>query len=144
MTKARKKNSKKTSPVFLSDNQAAHEAPDNPLDPPPVVGLGDMSYSSVARRRSERLRPVLPETLDNDDMSNRVSPGFDLEEPEVGRISDRNERSVTVVPNARAPTRLPFQELRKVDRARSVHLDDHANLDPQQTMGIKVEVSKEA
>ena len=88
MTIARKKNSKKTSPVFLSDNQAAHEAPDNPLDPPPVVGPGDMSYSSVARRRSERLRPVLPETLGNDDMSNRVSPGFNLEELEVGRISD--------------------------------------------------------
>ena len=93
MTKARKKNSKKTSPVFLSDNQAAHKAPDNPLDPPPLVGPGDMSYSSVTRRRSEQLRPVLPETLGNDDMSNRVSPGFDIEEPEVGHISN-----VTVLP----------------------------------------------
>jgi hypothetical protein len=88
MTKARKKNSEKTSPVFLSDNQATHEAPDNLLDPPPLVGPGDMSYSSVTRRQSERLRLVLPETLGNGDMSNRVSPGFDLEEPEVGCISD--------------------------------------------------------
>src|SRR6202046_4887688 len=94
MTKARKKNSKKTSPVFLSDNQAAHKAPDNPLDPLPLVGPRDMSYSSITRRQSERLRPVLPETLGNNDMSNRVSPGFDLEEPEVGCISDQNERSV--------------------------------------------------
>ena len=37
MTKASKKNSKKGSPVFLSDHQAAHEAPDNPLDPPLLV-----------------------------------------------------------------------------------------------------------
>src|ERR1700723_2997191 len=94
MTKARKKNSKKTSPVFLSDNQAAHEAPDNPLDPPPVKAPGDIPNSSVARRQSERLRPVLPETLGNDDMSNRVSPGYDLEEQQRGRTSVRNERSV--------------------------------------------------
>ena len=88
MTKARKKNSKKTSPVFLSDDQAAHEAPDNLLDPPPLVGPGDMSYSSVTQRQSEQLHPILPETLGNGDMSNRVSPGFDIEEPEVGHISD--------------------------------------------------------
>src|SRR6202167_4234649 len=93
MTKARKKNSKKTSPVLLSDNQAVHEAPDNLLDPPPLVGPRDMSYSSITRKRSEQLRSVLPETLGNDDMSNRVSPRFDLEEPEVSRISNRNERS---------------------------------------------------
>ena len=48
MTKARKKNSEKTSPVFLSDNQATHEAPDNLLDPPPLVGLRDMSYSFIS------------------------------------------------------------------------------------------------
>ena len=88
MTKARKKNSKKTSPVFLSDNQAAHKAPDNPLDHPPLVGPRDMSYSSITRRWSERLRLVLLKTLGNGDMSNRVSPGFDIEEPEVGHISD--------------------------------------------------------
>src|SRR6202044_1245595 len=68
MTKARKKTSKKTSPVFLSDNQAAHEAPDNLLDPPPLVGLRDMS--------------------------NRVSPKFNIEEPEVSCTSDQNEGSI--------------------------------------------------
>ena len=94
MTKARKKNSKKTSPVFLSDNQSAQDAPDNLLGPPVMGGPRDMSYSSVTYRQSEWLHLVLSETLDNSDMSNRVSPRFDLEEPEVSRISDQNERSI--------------------------------------------------
>ena len=150
MTKARKKNSKKTSPVFLSDNQAAHEAPDNPLDPPPVVGLGDMSYSSVARRRSERLRPVLPETLDNDDMSNRVSPGFDLEEPEVGRTSDRNERSVrnsgsqrkssnsTPIPGIEESRSSPIRASRRSRESRSPTNDGNQSGSEQRSMKLQM------
>ena len=94
MTKTKKKTSKKTSPVFLSDDQSAQDAPDNLLGPPVMGDPRDMLYSSVTCRRSEWLCPVLSKTLGDGDMSNRVSPRFNMKEPEVGRISDQNEGSV--------------------------------------------------
>src|ERR1700683_3762811 len=89
MTKPKKKANRKTIPVFLTKRHGAEDAPDNPPDSPVIVEPEDVLTGTITCRQSLRLNLTHSETLGNGNMSNRVSPRFNIIKP----ILDRNRNN---------------------------------------------------
>ena len=87
----RKKVIEKTTPVFLTDRNAAGAAPDNPRTPPIVTGHGKGTSNTAGASKDNRSRPVASETLDENVGSVPTSVGPEKVDS-ADRSSDQQEK----------------------------------------------------